>query len=518
MIDATPALRAYARWRLARLAGQDPIETQRRQLLHLVRLARTTRFGVAHGFDRIASVQAYQQSVPLRTYEDFWLEWWKPAFPVLRDISWPGLIPYFAATSGTTTGTTKFIPVSKAMMTANRKAALDILVHHVTARRDSRILAGRNFMLGGSTDLVRQAPGVRSGDLSGIAAGTVPLWARPYYFPPMEMALLSDWEQKAEQMARASLLADIRSISGTPSWVLPFFAKVAALAGKPDKPISAVYPNLELFVHGGVDFRPYKAHFDELTAGSGILMREVYPASEGFIALADLNYGDGLRLLTDNGLFMEFVPVDAIGTERPPRFWLENVRTDVNYAVVLTTNAGLWSYVLGDTVRFISLQPPRVLITGRLSYMLSAFGEHLIAEEIEAAVQQAAFSTGSSIVEFTVAPRYPASAGGRGYHCFIVETSTTSHRIGRDFGPALDHALKAENADYAAHRDGMDPPTIISVQTGSFAAWMQMRGRLGGQNKVPRVINNPELFDHFLTFLQTSERIVASFPGTEQDE
>jgi hypothetical protein len=502
MIDATFLLRRYAAWRTNRLTRQDAAESQVAQLKMLLREARGTRFGAAHGFPRIRTVADFQAAVPLRRYEAFWREWWEPVFPRLESVTWPGVMPYFAATSGTTTGVTKYIPVSRAMMKSNRSAALDILVHHLQARPDSRLLAGRNFMLGGSTDLVTHAPGIRSGDLSGIAATVVPWWARGRYFPPRDLALTADWERKTDLLAERSLRTDIRSISGTPSWVLPFFGKLAALL--PGRPMrsSSWYPNLELFVHGGINFAPYRRQFQDIFAGGQVDMREVYPASEGFIGIADRFYGEGLRLIVDNGMFLEFVPVEEIDAARPTRHWAGSVEKGVNYAVVLSSNAGLWAYVLGDTVRFVDTRPPRVLITGRLSYMLSAFGEHLIGEEIDQAVQEAASALGLRIVEYAVAAVYPAGARDKGYHHFVAEPDAAvpaSEAV--PFGRVLDQALARRNADYEAHRAGMAAPVVTLAAPGTFAAWMRARGRAGGQNKVPRVINDGALFDGLLAFL-----------------
>ncbi|HEX2943215.1 MAG TPA: GH3 auxin-responsive promoter family protein [Rhodopila sp.] len=511
MIDATPLLRAYARRRLKRLLVEDPAQAQTRQLHKLLRTARHTAFGLAHGFARMAGLSDFQANVPLRRYEDFWRDWWQPAFPVLRNVTWPGTVPYFAATSGTTTGNTKYIPVSHQMMASNRAAALDILVHHVAVRPDSRILGGRSFMLGGSTDLVRHAPGIYSGDLSGIAASGVPRWARPRYFPPKRLALIADWERKTDLLAELSLRTDIRCISGTPSWVLPFFGKLAAL--RPEFPPSSQswYPNLELFIHGGINFAPYRAQFQDIFAGSHVDMREVYPASEGFIAIADRAYGEGLRLILDNGLFLEFVPAEEIGAAHPTRHWVGNVEPGVNYAVVVSSNAGLWSYVLGDTVRFVDLHPPRVLITGRLSYSLSAFGEHLIGEEIESAIQQAARAAGMRVLESTVAPEYPAEPRAPGGHHFVIEPSMVGGSVDwAGFAAALDRALQVENADYAAHRTGMRAPRLTVVAPGTFAAWMRHRGKAGGQNKVPRVINDEALFANLCAFLADQGRTLAS--------
>jgi hypothetical protein len=502
LIDATALLRCYARWRLRQLASEDPATAQQRQLFRLLRRAASTRFGQMHGFGRIRDVRTFQQRVPIRRYEDFWRDWWQPAFPCLSNISWPGLVRYFAVSSGTTTGDSKYIPVSGEMVSANRRAALDVLVHHLANRTDSCVLAGRNFVLGGSVDLVRHGRRIYSGDLSGIAANEVPWWARPRYFPPRSLAFISDWQQKMQRLAPLSLAADIRSISGTPSWLLMFFAQLALL--KPELPPRSAswYPNLELCVHGGVNFAPYKAQFDAVFAGSRVDVREVYPASEGFIAIADRGNGEGLRLITDNGLFYEFIPADEANSPAPTRHWLEDIECGVNYAVVLSSNAGLWSYLLGDTIRFVERHPPRLLVTGRLSYGLSAFGEHLIGEELEAAIAKAARAIGGRSIEYAVAAEFPARAGDLGRHSFVIEIDPPADdEDATRFADALDRSLAEQNADYRAHRAGMHRPAVMAVVAGSFAKWMQQRSKAGGQNKVPRVIADWALFSSLQRFM-----------------
>ena len=499
MIDATVLLRAYARFRLDRLGKQDAARTQERLLLSLVRAARGTVFGAAHGFAKINSVADFQARVPLRRHEDFWTEYWKDAFPVLVDRTWPGTIPYFAVTSGTTTGLTKYIPCTRTMIRTNSRAAADLLVHHIKNRPQSRVLAGKSFMLGGTTDLAAEAPGVRAGDISGIAAAAVPWWARSRYFPPPALAAISDWEEKTERVATLSLTRDIRAVAGTPSWLLLFFDRLAALRPSSAGRLSAVYPNLELLAHGGVNFAPYRSRFEALLEGSHAELREAYAASEGFIAVADRGDGEGLRLIVDNGLFFEFVPLAELDRPQPTRHWVADADIDVNYALVLSSCAGLWAYVLGDTVRLVERSPPRVLVTGRTSYSLSAFGEHLIGEEIEESVAEAAAAIGAQVTDYCVSARFPEAQGERGGHRFMIEFAETpsASRI-EGFARALDLALAATNEDYRVHRAqgfGLDPPLVEAFEPGTFAAWMKSRDKLGGQNKVPRIIDDPELLD-----------------------
>ena len=275
------------------------------------------------------------------------------------------------------------------------------------------VLGGKSFMLGGSTDLTEEAPGIFSGDLSGIMAANAPAWFRSRMFPSRELALLSDWEAKVSRLAETCTGEDIRLIGGTPSWLLIFFDALAELRGLAPN-LATLFPNLEVLVHGGVDFSPYRRRFTDLLAGSHAELREVYPASEGFIAAADRDDGEGLLLNLSHGLFFEFVPVEELDAATPTRHWIADAEPGVNYALVLSTCAGLWAYVLGDTVELVEGDRPRVKVTGRTSYMLSAFGEHLIASEVEAAVGAAAAEIGASVSDWSVGPVFPEHAGALG--------------------------------------------------------------------------------------------------------
>ncbi len=514
MLDATPLLRVYGRARLRRLARLDPAETQRRTLARLLARGRDTRFGREHEFADIDSVEEYQARVPLRRYEDFWSGYWKEPFPQIAGQTWPGPIPYLAASSGTSTGRTKHIPVSREMARANRAAGLDLMAHHLACRPSSRVLSGKNFMLGGTVELSELASGIRSGDLTGIARREAPAWAAPYIFPPMALAREADWERKMEILARASLCEPIRTIAGTPSWLLLFFERLTALTGK--RRLAEIYPDLELIVHGGLAFAPYRSIFAEWLEGSRAELREVYPASEGFIALADQGQDEGLRMSIDNGLFFELVPVEALDEPAPDRRWIGTAEVGRDYALAVTSNAGLWSYVLGDTVRLVDLDPPRLLVTGRTSYFLSAFGEHLTGEEIEAAVLGAAESQGAQVREYSVGPLFPHRDERRGRHVFVIEFEGGRAPDAGSVAADIDRLLAAANLDYEAHRIGdigMAPPEALVVRSGAFAEWMRRRGKLGGQNKVPRVITDQGLLADLMQL--ASERPAAGGPERE---
>lgn len=506
MLVATPLIKLQGLWRFWQLDCQEPSDVQQSQLLELVRKAALTRFGQEHGFSSIDSVQEYQRRVPLRTYEDFWTDYWKSEFPRLEECTWPGKIPYFALTSGTTKGVTKYIPVSREMLWANMSAARDIIFHHLLNRPNSLILGGKTLLLGGSTMLREEAPGVWSGDLSGIEANEVPWWLNPYVLPPRELALLGNWEEKIEKIARLCLREDVRAISGTPNWMLLFFDKLNEIKPSVKMSVADYLPNLELIIYGGINFEPYAARFADLLIGSRAELREVYPASEAFIAIADRCPGEGMRLIIDNGIFYEFVPRDELGTPNPTRHWIANVEIGIDYAVVLTTCSGSWGYILGDTVRFTELCPPRIVITGRTSYLLSSFGEHLIGEEIENALAAAASSIGTKIADFAVGPVFGDGAGPSGWHHYIVEFTDVvpSGAQLSQFQNLLDGKLVSMNADYKAHRaNGYDlgAPQIQVVPKGAYQAWMKSRGRLGGQHKVPRIINDADLFRELRLFM-----------------
>jgi hypothetical protein len=482
MLDATPILRLAARARVARMQSLDPAATQEALLLRLLRRARATRFGRRHGFDAIRDVAGFQARVPLRRYEDFWRDWWQPDFPVLRDVTWPGLVPYFALSSGTTSGTTKHIPVTREQMAANRGAAIDTLAWHLNAHPRGRPFAGLSFMLGGSTALQELAPGVRAGDLSGIAAHEVPRLLRSRAWPPEEMALIPNWDAKLAALTERTPREHIRVLTGTPSWLLVLLHRMSRDGTPP-------FPNLELLVHGGVAWPPYRERFAPFLP-QGCATREVYPASEGFVAIADRGEDDGMRLVLDRGCFFEFVPVEELGAPEPTRHWVATIETGVDYAVVLTTNAGLFAYVLGDVVRFVDRSPPRLLVTGRTAWMLSAFGEHVTGEEIARALDAAASATGAVLGEWCCGPEF---VGELGRHRLIVESAQAdAARI----AAALDSALAAANEDYAAHRRGgqMLAPEVVIVPPGRFESWMRAQGKAGGQHKVPRIIADPAGF------------------------
>ncbi|WP_165245946.1 GH3 family domain-containing protein [Paludisphaera soli] len=496
----------HAKRRMGRLASLDPVREQQRILRRLVDHARGTRFGRDHGFDAIRTVENYQRRVPIRTYESLWDEYLRDRYPVFEDLTWPGRIPYLALTSGTTQGATKYIPVSREMVRSNRKAAQTVTAAHLASRPDSKLFLGRVFFLGGTIRQEEPAPGVRQGDLSGVAAIELPPALRPYTFPPLDLALESDWDRKLARLAERSLDRRITLVSGVPSWLLMLFRRVLELADK--STIAEVWPHLEMVVHGGVKFDPYEAAFREAIGSDAVRLQETYPCSEGFIAFGDAETGL-LRLLVDHGIFYEFVPIadyDA-NPDAADRCWLGDAKIGVDYVLVVSTCAGMWSHVIGDTIRFESLDPPLLRFTGRTKYSLSAFGEHLIQEEVEAALAAAAEATGSSIREWHVGPTF---SGTLGFHQYVIEFQQLAPDLSR-YRSLLDEVLRRRNADYDAHRNpgsGIPAPAILAARPGAFEGWMRRRGKLGGQNKVPRMDAGGAATRDLVDYLRGAELVV----------
>jgi hypothetical protein len=487
----------FARARIARVRTLGA-ETQRRTLLELTARASETRFGRDHGFGSVRSIEDYQKRVPLRTYEDLWKAYLEPHYPVFDNLIWPGRIPFIALTSGTTTGVTKYIPVSKEMVRSNQKAAKTMIAAFLNSRPASRLFLGKLFFMGGASDLEKPAPGVGQGDLSAIASKTVGQWLEPYTFPPLEVGLEPNWDRKLARMSETSLDQPITLVSGVSSCLVSLFQRVLELSGK--RTVAEVWPTLEMVVHGGVKFDPYREAFATLLGSDRIFLMESYPCSEGFVAHGDPETGL-LRLLLDHGIFFELVPMEEYGSQNPSRHWLGNAETGVNYAIVVSTCAGLWAHVIGDTVRFERLDPPLLTFTGRTKYTLSAFGEHLISEEVEGAVADASRETHSQVRDWHVGPVFHEPLG---HHEFVVEFLRLPNDV-TAFRDALDAALAKRNSHYQwfrAEGGGLPPPTLVVANPGAFDDWMRSRGKLGGQHKVPRMDSSGKLTGELRKFLE----------------
>ncbi len=524
--------RVAARTRLLKNESYWRAHTARLQhtaLRDLLVRASGTRFGRAHSFARIAQIadhaerlRAYRESVPISDWYAFQGDIRDMREGGEPDVLWPGRVELFAQTSGTTAGD-KFIPVSKAMLRSNFLASLDIFAH-LNARGVSipRITGGRCLFLGGSTDLDINEHGIKTGDLSALVAPLIRWPISAIYSPGPDIALMSDWPAKIEAMAGLSLRQDIRFISGMPSWSLVLMERVLELARERGRDVSCVrdvWPNLMVFAHGGVKYDPFQPRVSQVFSGSkdtDIPHRlELYPASEGFLAIQDRADEAGLRLLSDGGNFYEFVPLEQIDDDAPEAFSADTVEKGQRYVVVMTTCAGLWRYVLGDVVEFDSIPagldgrggdgPARLRIVGRHRHFINAFGENIIVEHIEHAVAQAARATGLTVGEFTAAPIYPGPGRRAGLQLAVELEPKPAGELDA-FARAFDEAIKAVNVDYTTKRSddlGMAPPTVTPMPLGAFHRWLESNGKLGGQHKCPRCANGREIIEGVLAHADT---------------
>ena len=492
-----------AHHRVRQLDRLDVVQVQEQTLFRLLHRARWTQFGQAHDFSTLRTVADYQQRVPIRDYEAFWTGYWRSQYPRLDNVTWPGKIPYYALSSGTTSGTTKYLPISWEMIRSNRRAAFTTMALFRHRFPRAEIFRGKFFFLGGSTDLRQQIDGSLAGDLSGIAAKEFPDSLREYVFPPLELGLISDWEIKLQRLAELSIREPITAISGVPSWLLILFDRVKQLTGK--RTIAEIWPMLQLVVHGGTSFEGYRETFRRELGNDQIQFCEVYPCSEGFIATEDPRYRL-LRLVPDHDLFFEFVPVAELDHDRPTRHTLRTLEIGVHYAILVTSCAGLWSYSLGDTIVFERKNPPLLRFTGRTKFFLSAFGEHLILEEVESAVTAAAHAHGVEWVDFHVGPIFPDRPSQPGRHRYLIEFRREIPTDLDAFARSIDHELCRLNEDYAAHRVGdltMLLPEIWIVPPGGYDAWMRSRGKHGGQFKVPRMDNTGKITQDLSAWLES---------------
>lgn len=494
--------------------GRHTGRIQRETLRGLLGFASGTEFGRRHGFGRLAGlpddelVGAYRAAVPLADYEAFRPLMQRMRESAERDVAWPGLVMDFAETSGTTGGE-KYIPVSRQMMRSNYRAALDIFAH---AKRfgasPARLTSGRLLFLGGSTNVTVGKAGIRTGDLSGLVMPMIRWPLSEVYSPGPDIAHMTHWPSKIDAMARLTLGQDVRMVSGMASWSLVLFQRVLEMAREERswvRSLRDVWPNLELFVHGGVKYAPFDPRVREVWSGDAAVdlprRLEVYPASEGFIAVQDTPGDPGLRLHTDLGNFYEFVPLEEIDRPDAPAFTADEVARGQRYVVVMTTCAGLWRYIIGDVVEFDTIPPDgpaRLRIVGRHRHFINAFGENLIVEDVERAVVAARDATGVRLGEFTAAPVYPSAGRRAGLELAAEFEIVPTPETLATFGAAFDRSLQATNVDYSVKRTGdlgMAPPTILPVPLGTFHRWMESKGKLGGQHKAPRCANHREIIE-----------------------
>jgi hypothetical protein len=444
----------------------------------------------------------YQSAVPLRRYEYFWRDYWEPTFPHSFNATWPDAVRYVALSSGTTTGKTKYIPLTDEILKSHQRGALTTLARLQAFDSRFKPFSGKMFFLGGSTGLESIDHGPFMGDLSGVVNREAKDWVRPFTFPPTDLGLINDWNVKLDRLAEASIHEPITLVSGVPSWLLVLFDRVRQLTGK--ETIREVWPTLQVVVHGGTSFEPYRRLFREVIGDDSVHLLETYPASEGFIASEDPRH-QMLRLIPDQDVVFEFVPANELTSDKPTRHAIDQIVPGITYGVVVTTAAGLWSYVLGDTVTFESAEQLLFRFSGRVEHYLSAFGEHVIGEEVEAAIDAAAQATDATVADFHVGPIFPESTHEPGAHRYFVEFVREPNSLER-FRSRLDQHLSVVNDDYRAHRWGdltMGPPELRAVPRGTFASWMKSRGKLGGQNKVPRLDSTGQIAQQLGKWMET---------------
>lgn len=479
---ANKIARDIDRWAANAVAAQEKV------FHNLIQAGRRTAFGKDHGFDEVNGYEAFREQIPVRDYEGLkgYIERIKKGE---SDVLWKGRPKYFAKTSGTTSGV-KYIPLTKDSLPNHFGTARNALFNYYARTGNGSFLDGKMIFLSGSPEL-EEVGGIPTGRLSGIVNHQVPSWLRTNQMPSYQTNCIEEWEEKVEAIVDETLGEDMRLISGIPPWVQMYYERLLDRSGK--KTIREIFPNYSVFVYGGVNFEPYRDKLEELV-GQRIDSVETYPASEGFIAFQDRQDEPGLLLNADSGIFFEFIPLEEVHNDNPTRLWLKDVEPGVNYAVIINNNAGLWGYNLGDTVEFVSLGPPRLKVTGRIKHFISAFGEHVIGKEVEEAMLAAAKRHGVSIVEFTVAPQVNPPEGGAPYHEWFVEFGHPPAELPA-FAADVDREMVKQNIYYEDLIEGgiLQPLKIRPMQAGAFREYMKTQGKLGGQNKVPRLSNGREI-------------------------
>ncbi|MGE4587490.1 MAG: GH3 auxin-responsive promoter family protein [Mangrovibacterium sp.] len=482
------------------LFRDHPVESQRQVLFDLLSAARNTRFGEQHCFRDIATEKDFKERVPLQKYEDF-----APYADRLmrgeKNLFWPGEIKWFAKSSGTTNNKSKFIPVSKQLLeNVQLRGMKDVFAMYIKNNPGSKVLSGKTLTLGGSHRVNNFNNKSYYGDLSSIILENVPFITSFYRTPATEVALIEEFEEKVEKIIDHSLSENVTSLTGVPSWYLVLLNRVLERTGRNN--ILEIWPNLEVFIHGGIRFDPYREQYKRIIPSGKMNYMETYNASEGFFAIQDDPLKNDMLLMLDYGIYYEFIPADSFHLENPPVFSLREVETDKNYALVISTCGGLWRYLIGDTIRFTSIHPFRIRITGRTKHFINAFGEELIIDNAEEALKKACAHTHATISEYTAGPVF-MSDRQKGSHQWIIEFDRMPDDL-EHFRSILDVSLQNLNSDYEAKRHKnitLDAPRLVPAPKGLFYEWMKRRGKMGGQNKIPRLANDRQYLDALLSLM-----------------
>lgn len=481
-----------------------PHDVQLEWFKKLINQGKNTEWGKKYAYKDIKNIEEYRNRVPINHYESL-----KPYIDRLRsgeqNILWNTEVKWFAKSSGTTSGKSKFIPVTEESLTeCHYKGGKDMLSIYFNNNPESNFFDGKGLALGGSQK-IRELNNTEyyEGDLSAIIIHNLPSWAEFVRVPKRSVALLKDWEAKIDMIAKTTINHNVTNLSGVPSWTLLLLKHILNITGK--KNILEVWPNMEVFFHGGINFDPYRKQFCNLIPSKKMVYINTYNASEGFFGIQDKNNSDDLLLMLDYGIFYEFLPLDQLNQEQPQTIGLEEVQLNKNYALVISTNAGLWRYLIGDTIVFTCLSPYRIRITGRTKNFINAFGEELIIDNAEIALKAACTKHKAVINEYTAAPIY-LDEDTKAAHMWVVEFETPPNDI-KKFAKTLDNRLKSTNSDYEAKRSHnilLNRPQILPVPKGTFYNWMKSKGKLGGQNKVPRLSNNRKYIEDILKHLKNN--------------
>lgn len=503
-----PILNSIASWILKKrihqidLFVQYPAEVQQEVLMGLLQFAKETEIGKTYDFKSIANYETFAQRVPVVGYEEI-SDQIELSRKGKQNIFWPTPIKWFAKSSGTTNAKSKFIPVSnEALEDCHYKSGKDLLSLYLNNNPESELFIGKSLRLGGSKALYEEN-GTVFGDLSAILIDNAPFWAELSSTPSNKVSLMNNWDEKLEAIVAECTLENVTSIAGVPSWMLVLLNKVIEETGKEN--LLELWENLEVYFHGGVSFTPYKEQYEKLIPNKSFNYYEIYNASEGFFAIQDRNGKDDLLLMLDYGIFYEFIPMDTYGKPHQRIVPLNQVLLGVNYAIVITTNAGLWRYRIGDTVRFTSVKPYRIKVTGRTKHHLNVFGEELIIENVENALKTACKKTDSFLLEYTVAPVF-MEGKEKGGHEWLIEFSQPPSDLNQ-FAELLDNALKAINSDYEAKRYNnmtLNRPLVRVARTKLFSDWLASKDKLGGQHKIPRLSNHRDYLEDLLALQEIS--------------
>ncbi|WP_292942592.1 GH3 auxin-responsive promoter family protein [Olleya sp. UBA1516] len=497
-----PLVNSIASWFLKKRFHQIelflkyPNEVQQELLFNLLDIAKDTEVGKTHGFASIKNYATFADRVPISTYEDL-QDSIERSRQGVNNIFWPKPIKWFAKSSGTTSAKSKFIPVSfDSLEDCHYAASKDLLCMYLNNNENSQLFTGKSLRLGGSKELYKEN-GTAFGDLSAILIDNMPFWAEFSSTPSSKVSLMSDWETKMAAIVNETINENVTSLAGVPSWMLVLLNNVLDKTDKTS--LFDVWPNLEVYFHGGVSFNPYIEQYRNILPKKDFKYYEIYNASEGFFAIQDQNYSGDLLLMLDYGIFYEFIPMDTFGTKDQKVIPLSEVQLNKNYAVVITTNAGLWRYMIGDTVRFVSISPYRIKVSGRTKHHINVFGEELIIENAEDALKKVCKKTKSEIVDYTAAPIF-MEGKEKGAHEWLIEFKTPPKDINY-FNELFDNALKSLNSDYEAKRYNnmtLNKPKIHIAREQLFYDWLKQNNKLGGQHKVPRLSNTRQYMDELI--------------------